>query len=100
MFRVLGMYQFDKSKKTINFGCKCSFFGSKEAKHQSMTCDVRAKSNLVKCKFGKMCNVRACGSFLGVGSGIAISQFSLLSLNRSGPDSLSSKVALKIRNLT
>ena len=52
-----------------------------------------------------MSDVRACGAFVGVQSGIKILQVSLQLLNKSGPDSLiffneSSKMALKVRNLT
>ena len=56
-------------------------------------------------KFGKMSDVRACGAFVGVQSEIKILQVSLQLLNKSGPNSLiffneSSKMALKVRNLT
>ena len=45
------------------------------------------RSQVAMC-IGKMCDVRVCGAFLGVQIAIAISQNSLQSLNKSGPDSL------------
>ena len=65
--------------------------------------DVHAKPSLVV-----MCNVHACGEFLDVQSAITILQVSLQILDKIGPNSLiffndffqSSKVALKVRNMT
>ena len=49
-------------------------------------------------QFGKMCYVCAFGAFLGVRSAIAISQFSIWSLNKSGPESGFVNLCIRLQN--